>query len=431
MSQVGRIGGHLLNPNLERRGVDLAFKNSAFDSEPLLYLQVDPQLNTVVNATDMQAGVLYKIRTAGTTNFTTVGFPNNNPGTIFRPIGPATGDGDVYILDDDNDPNPTSGSGSSIGINTENPVYDLDINSDVSTTNFIIGNQGYVSNVTLNASDTFSTITGPLNVTPEQSNPIITAGKLISDNLQFNDNTLSSFDNSNIIFNTNGTGGVIISTNTTVNGNLSTTGNITINGNLFAAENVIIGDEPFDTVTIGTDFTQTLEPATDNTFDIGSPTKRWANLWSDNWQNSDTLTITGMTISDQLRIEGISGGEIFALQSNDGVLLNPDTGVTFIEDTKWETNNITNLLNSPLTFTSRGIGYLRFMGDNGVVIPAGDNASRPATPEVADTRWNTEEEQLECFDAVTGSYITSIGPGEVVDQTTMEELGNIYSLILG
>jgi len=430
MSQVGRIGGHLLNPNLERNGVDLAFKNTAFD-DSILYLQVDPQINTVVNATDMQAGVLYKIRTVGTTNFTTVGFPNNNPGTIFRPIGSATGDGDVYLLDDDNDPNPTSGSGSKIGINTENPVYDFDINSNISTTNFIIGTQGYIDNVTLNSSDTFSTVTGPLNITPAQSNPLITAGKLISDNLQFNDNTISSFSNSDIVFDNNGTGRLILSSNTTINGDLTTTGNILLDGNLSAAENIIVGDTPLDTVTVGTDFTQTLEPAADITYDIGSPNKRWANLWSDDWQTADTLIITGMIISDQIRIDGNAGGEIFALQSNDGVLLNPDTGVTFIENTKWETNNITNLLNTPLTFTSTGIGYLRFMGDNGFVIPAGDNASRPSTPEVADTRWNTEQERLECFDAVTGTYITSIGPGDVITQETMEELGNIYSLILG
>ena len=40
MSQVGRIGGHLLDPNLERQGIDLAFKNTNFDATPILYLDV-------------------------------------------------------------------------------------------------------------------------------------------------------------------------------------------------------------------------------------------------------------------------------------------------------------------------------------------------------------------------------------------------------
>jgi len=430
MSQVGRIGGHLLNPNLERRGVDLAFKNTAFN-DPVLYLQVDPQLNTVINATDLQADTLYKIRTVGTSNFILIGATSNTPGTIFRAIGPTTGTGDAYALDDDNDPNPTSGSGTRIGINTDTPVYDLDIISDASTTNLIIGNIGYIDNITLSNTDTFSTVSGPINILPNQSNPLIRFDKLTSDNLVLNDNTIGSFSNSNVTLDTNGTGKLKIFSSTDITGNLYATGNITLDGNLSAAENIIVGDTPFDTVTVGTDFTQTLEPATDNTFDIGSADKRWANFWSDDWQTPDNLTITGMIISDQLRIEGISGGEIFALQSNDGVLLSPDTGITLIEDTKWETNNITNMLNTPLTFTSTGIGYLRFMGDNGVVIPAGGDASRPSSPETGDTRWNTDDELLECFDAVTGTYITSIGPGDVVTQEFVEELGNLYSLILG
>lgn len=432
MSQVGRIGGHLLAPNLERRGVDLSFKNTVFDSEPVLYLQVDPRLNVVVNATDLEAGKVYKIKTVGTSNFTTVGAADNNPGTIFRPIGPTGGTGDTYLLDDDNDPNPESGSGAKVGINTEDPVYDLDIRDDIKTTNLTIGTIGYVDNIILNSTDTISTTLGPINVIPNQSNPLITAEKLTSDIVVFNDNYIGSVDNGNVVFDANGSGRVQLGANTTINGDLRTTGSLNLDGNLSAAENIIVGDSPLDRVTIRTDFTQTIEPATDVTYDLGAVDKRWANLWSDNWQDPDTLTITGMIVSDQVRIDGTgTGGEIFALQSNDGVLLNPDTGVTFIEDTKWETNNITNLLNTPLIFTSTGIGYLRFMGDNGFVIPAGDNSTRPATGEVGDTRWNTEEERLECFDAVTGSYITSIGPGEVIDQTTMEELGNIYSLILG
>lgn len=827
MSQVGRIGGHLLNPNLERRGVDLAFKNTAFN-DPVIYLQVDPQLNTVINATDLQADTLYKIRSVGTSNFILIGATSNTPGTVFRAIGPTTGTGDAYVLDDDNDPNPTSGSGTRIGINTDTPVYDLDVISDASTTNLSIGNISYIDNITLSNTDTFSTVSGPINILPNQSNPLIRFDKLTSDNLVLNDNTIGSFSNSNVTLDTNGTGKLKIFSSTDITGNLYATGNITLDGNLSAAENIIVGDTPFDTVTVGTDFTQTLEPATDNTFDIGSADKRWANFWSDDWQTPDNLTITGMIISDQIRIDGTSGGEIFALQSNDGLELYPggniayganlsytidnpnaystpnsdffgissaisesyiiigaraeddavgnnsgkayifdsstgsllhtldnpnaystasadlfgdvvsisesyaivgsfgeddasgansgkayifststgallhtldnpspnsfdefggavsisesyaivaaedddtdgsnsgrayifstttgallhtltnpntsspatdvfgtsvaitdthaivgarlydvgglqngrayvfnpltgallhtlenpnlygnassdnfgisvalsesyaivganfeddDTGTssgaayifdlsdgsvlnslsnpnpndngtndvfgqsvsitdnyaivaapteddaelgsgkvyvfdvtdgsllatidnpnayetslsdffgwsvgisgnrvvvgaygesepgwsnsgtayvfdinfskTFIEDTQWETNNITNLLNTPLTFTSTGIGYLRFMGDNGVVIPAGGDASRPSSPETGDTRWNTDGELLECFDAVTGTYITSIGPGEVVTQEFVEELGNIYSLILG
>ena len=41
MAQLGRIGGHLLNANLIRNGVDLSFKNTTFDSTPILFLDVN------------------------------------------------------------------------------------------------------------------------------------------------------------------------------------------------------------------------------------------------------------------------------------------------------------------------------------------------------------------------------------------------------
>ena len=97
MSQVGRIGGHLLEANLERQGIDVAFKNTTFDSTPILYLDVT----------------------------------NNR-----------------------------------IGVKTDSPQYDLDIQTDVSTTNAEATAQARLDNVLINAPATFSTITGPLNIVP-------------------------------------------------------------------------------------------------------------------------------------------------------------------------------------------------------------------------------------------------------------------------
>jgi hypothetical protein len=111
------------------------------------------------------------------------------------------------------------------------------------------------------------------------------------------------------------------------------------------------------------------------------------------------------------------------------VLLSPDTGITRIESTRWQDNDITNLLNTPLTFASTGIGYVRFMGDNAILLPAGTSGERPASPEVGDTRWNVTEQYLECFDGSV--YVISTGGGDLVTQQFMEDLGFIYSAILG
>jgi hypothetical protein len=69
------------------------------------------------------------------------------------------------------------------------------------------------------------------------------------------------------------------------------------------------------------------------------------------------------------------------------------------------------------------------MGDNGVVIPAGTSGQRPTSPELGDTRWNITEQYLECFDGSV--YIVATGGGDLVTQQFMEDLGFIYSAILG
>jgi hypothetical protein len=134
-------------------------------------------------------------------------------------------------------------------------------------------------------------------------------------------------------------------------------------------------------------------------------------------------------VSEQLRLDGTIN-KISATQSNDDVRLLPFTGITRIESIQWQNNDITNLLNTPLTFSSTaGIGYLRFMDTNGFVIPSGDNSQRRVSPEVGETRWNTDEGYLECYDGTVWSVST--GGGIEVDVPIMEDLGHVYTLMLG
>jgi hypothetical protein len=135
-----------------------------------------------------------------------------------------------------------------------------------------------------------------------------------------------------------------------------------------------------------------------------------------------------MTVSDQMSLNGIIN-KMSAIQSNEDILLSPDTGIVYIEQTKWQDSDITNLLNTPLTLGSTGIGYTNFTGTNAMIIPAGPDGARRVSPEVGETRWNTDLGYVECYDGTT--WIVSIGPGEVVDVDDMSALGNIYTLILG
>lgn len=368
MSQLGRIGGQALTDNLLRAGVDLSFETN------LLYLDV-------VNRR--------------------------------------------------------------IGIRKSNPLYTLDVNSNIRTNDLSVSNQAAIDNLRINAPNTFSTSVGPIAVKINGSTifhdrlatQVSGAPKLL-----FDGNLISSFSNGNIILDPNGSGTVEFKASTNITGDLGVSGNINIVGNLTGLSKLIIGDQTIDTVTVNTDFTQSIIPGDDLAYALGadandSSPRRWAQIHAPDWTNISTGSYPGsglrplsVTVSNQMKLDGVAN-KISALQSNDDILLSPDTGITYIEKTKWQDNDLTNLLNTPLTFASTGTGYYNFADTNAMVIPAGTDAERRLTPEVGETRWNTEQGYLECYDG--NIWIVSIGPGDTITNSDMEELSNIWSLIVG
>ena len=91
------------------------------------------------------------------------------------------------------------------------------------------------------------------------------------------------------------TGNVTASANVNVSGDLTVTGDATINGNL------TFGNAADDSVTFGADIDSSILPNTDDTYDLGSTTKEWRNLYLDGTANidslvADTADINGGTI---------------------------------------------------------------------------------------------------------------------------------------
>ena len=375
ISALGRISGKLLTADLLRNGVDLTFRN-ATASPDLLYLDV----------TNMRVGVEGK-RTL--------------PATLARASGSL-------------------------------PVYDLDVNDTIRTNIFNVPNQANIDNLTLNANGEFRSITGPLNIKSSDVYAIFEFKQLESDFLTITNNRINSITNKNIKLDPNGTGRVVFEANTAILGDVLVTGNITASGNLSSQGTIYVGDNPLDTVTIVPDFTQSIIPGTDITYDLGKSNKRWAQIYSPDWTNIGTagsgLRPQSVIVSNQMLIDGVAN-KISGIQSNEDIELLPDTGITYIERTSWQDDTITNLNNTPLTFASTGIGYTRFMGDNGILIPAGNTAEQRLGAELGETRWNTDLEYLECFDGTV--WVVSTGGGETVTAAFMEDLGNVYALILG
>lgn len=315
-----------------------------------------------------------------------------------------------------------------IGINANPPVYDLDIGTDLRTTNLQAVSQAAIDNVIFNAPNTITTSVGALQIRPYGIDPVMFHDKMTTSGLEFNDNYIGSFTNQNIILDPNGSGTVQVFANTYITGDLGVSGNVLVSGNLQSAGTVTVGDQPLDTVTIVPDFTQSIIPGADNTYDFGTALKRWSEAHIPDWTEIGTIRPQAVMVSGQLRLDGVVN-KISGQQSNEDVLLNPDTGITYIERLKFQDNEITNLNNTPITFAGTGIGYTRFIGTNAVVIPAGTDDERRVSPELGETRWSTDQQYLECFDGTV--WLVSTGGGEEVTTPIMEDLGNVYSLILG
>lgn len=437
MSQLGRIGGQLLNPNLERNGRDLAFKNYITD-DPILYLQVDPALSITVTSADLIPGAIYKIKNPGDSNWVVAGAPDRNVGTIFKANTSVPGTGDAYLLNADLDASPPGTSGAKVGINTDTPISEFDVNNDIRSLNLEATSLLTIDNFQLNPGTEYSyftTTVGPINVVVENSeDPILFHDRLTSDNLEVQDNFIGSLNNANLVLDPNGTGTIEVARSTNVAGNLSLTGNLTLDGNLSTISTLVIGDEIFDTITVNTDFTQDIIPGQDSVWSLGENTgdssaRRWGSLFSDDWQNIDNFVPYGAVVSDQVRFDGVNDYKISTEQSNDDLRLLPDTGIVYTDGLKWENNSITNQGNPPLQLRTTEDGYYKFAGTNGMLIPAGNDSTRPTAPELGDTRWNTDAGILECFAGELENLIFVSGdvtglPDQVLENVTATTTGN-------
>lgn len=319
---------------------------------------------------------------------------------------------------------------SRIGLNKNNPTTAFNINGYVKTTDLIVDNQAIFDNLIFNANGTISTIVGAINISPVAAGAVINLDRVLTAQLEINGNSIKNYTtNGSVILNPNASGVVNIQNSTNILGNLTVTGNTILSGDLSAADNIIVGDSPVDVVTVAPDFTQDIIPGIDNTYDLGQAAKRWSQAHvADDLTHANLVLPQAVVISDQMRLDGVTG-QIISVQSNEDIRITPSTGVTVIERTQWQVNTVTNLNNSAITITPTGIGYVKYQGTNGFVIPAGDNSQRRASPEEGETRWNTELEYVECYDGTV--WQLSTGGGATISVPVMQDLGNVYSLILG
>jgi hypothetical protein len=159
--------------------------------------------------------------------------------------------------------------------------------------------------------------------------------------LQFTDNVISSNNSATPIeLTASGTGIVDVQSGADFYGNLTVTGNVTVDGNLSKYSNIILGDALYnpdipggDTLEIIPDFSQSIIPGDDDSYDFGtgnivdSTVRRWNSVHTPDLTNVGTNRPNAAIVSTQMWLNGVTN-EIFAYQSNDDMLLSPDTGIT-------------------------------------------------------------------------------------------------------
>ena len=90
--------------------------------------------------------------------------------------------------------------------------------------------------------------------------------------------------------------GNITAKDLTLSGNTNIEGNLVLGGNLTTDGNVISGDANTDSITFNADITSNIRPNTDDTYDLGTESKRWQDIHG-TAINAEVLALNQITAS--------------------------------------------------------------------------------------------------------------------------------------
>jgi hypothetical protein len=175
--------------------------------------------------------------------------------------------------------------------------------------------------------------------------------------------------------------------NVNITGNLDVTGDITIGGN------VTIGDETTDSINITAGIGSDIIPAQDNTYNIGSATKRWNTVFANEAQ------IDSVNISGNLIQTNDTNADLDLRASGTGSV--KFENFTVSGDTM--SNNTGDFIVNPAS------GVFKVTGTGSLKIPTGTTAERPGSPSAGMMRYNTDDSVFEGYNgtnwiALTGVY---------------------------
>ena len=275
---------------------------------------------------------------------------------------------------------------------------------------------------------------GTLYITPDQaSNPIITSNGVGGANINITDRLIATkFINENINITPDGIGIVQVNGNVQVNG-VGTltyvTGNVQVDGNYIAGSVINLGDATTDTIAFTADENSDLVPKLTNTYNIGSTSKKWNNLYATTLNGTSVVTtsavLDGITISnDSIYSTNIANDITIKALGTGSILFN---GLRPFTDSNLN-NNTNRIYNAPYYLLSTNDGYINFAGDNAVVFPLGTTTQRN-TEILGTTRYNVDLGYLEVWNGT--SWQNSLGNIPLATVQDITDNSVIYDLILG
>ena len=245
-----------------------------------------------------------------------------------------------------------------VGINTSTPSNDLQVNGTVRATNLTASGTATLGTISFTSNSITST-SSQINLTVSGANPVVYQGILKVGNLQLTNNVISTTAlDANIVFTTTGTGAVVVNSNLTVQGNLNTQGNLTVQGDITVQGNIQIGDQTTDTVSIVAGVTSNILPATTNTYNLGSSSLKWANVYASN------LTLGTFTVNNfsTANLNFANGTITNTINNQDISFVTAGTGGINIGNFKINGNTITNTVSNAVSNITQQSNSITFNG---------------------------------------------------------------------
>ncbi len=314
-----------------------------------------------------------------------------------------------------------------VGIKTNAPSHDLTVNGTTRTANLEVTTTSTLATFTIEG-NTISSTSSTINLVPQGTNPVVYQGTIVVDQLSINTNTIATTGtNTNLEITTSGTGLVNFNSNVEVFGDVHATGTITADGN------IQLGDADTDNIVFAGEVDSDIIPNIDTTYNLGSSSKRWYNVWT-NIINATTTNSTYIYTDDfQTSNIDITSNIISSRTTNSDLHFNTSgTGGVRLGNFKFLNNTITNVSANAVTeFVETGAGYIKIAGSNGFVIPYGDSNSRPQIQyqEVGMMRFNTELQLVEIFNGNTWTSVAGTSGGVTFNDA--QEIGVAMVLTLG